>query len=270
MAEHEVDLQELLATARAAAAEAGRLLVDGRPEQLGVAQTKSSPTDVVTEMDTAAERIIRTAILGRRPADGFLGEEGGSEPGASGVRWVVDPIDGTVNYLYGLPAWAVSIGAEVDGVAVAGVVLAPQLGEEYTAVRGGGAWLDGRRLGVRRPDGLGQALVGTGFGYRAERREAQGRIVAGLVHRVRDLRRGGSAALDLCAVAAGRLDGYFERGTFAWDRSAGTLMATEAGAVVEGFHGAPASEEMVLAAGPELFADLHGALLALGADEPGY
>ncbi|HEX4786890.1 MAG TPA: inositol monophosphatase family protein [Actinospica sp.] len=270
MAEHDIDFEELLATARAAAAEAATLLVDGRPEQLDVAQTKSSPTDVVTEMDTAAERIIRAAILGRRPADGFLGEEGGSEPGASGVRWVVDPIDGTVNYLYGLPAWAVSIGAEVDGEPVAGVVLAPQLGEEYTAVRGGGAWLGRRRLSVHRPADLGQALVATGFGYRAERREVQGRIVAGLISRVRDIRRGGSAALDLCAVAAGRVDGYFERGTHAWDRAAGALIATEAGAVVEGFHGAPASEEMVLAAGPEVFRDLHGALLALGADGPGY
>jgi myo-inositol-1(or 4)-monophosphatase len=265
-----VDPLELLATARAAAAEAGRLLVEGRPENLGVAQTKSSPTDVVTEMDTAAEKTIRAAIRKARPEDGFLGEEGGAEPGASGVRWVVDPIDGTVNYLYGLPAWAVSIGAEVHGVTVAGVVLAPQLGEEYSAVAGGGAWLGARRLAVNEPGDLGRALVATGFGYRAERREVQGRIVAGLVSRVRDIRRGGSAALDLCAVAAGRVDGYFERGTHAWDRSAGALVAQEAGAVVEGFHGAPASEEMVLAAGPGLFRDLHGALLALGAGEPGY
>ena len=270
MAGHEIDPGRLLAVARAAAAEAGRLLVEGRPEQLGVAQTKSSPTDVVTEMDTAAEQTIRAAIRRTRPEDGFLGEEGGSEAGVSGVRWVVDPIDGTVNYLYGLPAWAVSIGAEVDGVAVAGVVLAPQLGEEYTAVLGGGAWLDGRRLAAARPDGLAQALVATGFGYRAERRAVQGRIVAGLLPRVRDVRRGGSAALDLCAVAAGRVDGYYERGTHAWDRAAGALIATEAGAAVEGFHGAPASEEMVLAAGPGVFRDLHGALLDLGADEPGY
>jgi myo-inositol-1(or 4)-monophosphatase len=261
---------ELLAIAREAAAEAGRLLVDGRPEGLGVAQTKSSPTDVVTEMDTAAEHTIRATIRRHRPEDGFLGEEGGSETGASSVRWVVDPIDGTVNYLYDLPAWAVSIGAEVHGVAVAGVVLAPRLGEEYTATLGGGAWLGGRRLAARRPEGLGQALIATGFGYQARRRETQGRIVGGLVSRVRDIRRGGSAALDLCAVAAGRVDGYFERGTHAWDRCAGTLIATEAGAVVEGFHGAPASLEMVLAARPELFAQLHGALIDLGADALDY
>lgn len=270
MTGHEITAQELLELARAAAAEAGKLLVDGRPEHLGVAQTKSSPTDVVTEMDTAAEKALRHALLGSRPQDGFLGEEGGSAPGESGVRWVVDPIDGTVNYLYGLPAWAVSIGVELHGRTVAGVVLAPQLGEEYTAVRGAGSWLNGRRLALRPSEGLERALVATGFGYRAERRAVQGQIVGALLPAVRDIRRGGSAALDLCALAAGRLDGYFERGTKDWDRSAGTLVANEAGAVVEGFHGAPASEEMVIAAGPELFADLHGALLALGAGESGY
>ena len=265
-----VDARELLAVARAAAAEAGRLLVEGRPENLGVAQTKSSPTDVVTEMDTAAEKTIRAAISRRRPDDGFLGEEGGSEAGVSGVRWVIDPIDGTVNYLYGLPAWAVSIGAEVDGVTVAGVVLAPQLGEEYTAVLGEGSWLGARRLRTRDADDLAQALIATGFGYRAERRVVQGRIIAGFLGQVRDIRRGGSAALDLCSLAAGRVDGYFERGTHSWDRSAGALIATEAGARVEGFHGAPASEAMVLAAGSALFPALHEALTALGADEQGY
>jgi myo-inositol-1(or 4)-monophosphatase len=265
-----VDARELLEVARAAAAEAGRLLVQGRPENLGVAQTKSSPTDVVTEMDTAAEKTIVAAISRRRPDDAFLGEEGGSAAGASGVRWVIDPVDGTVNYLYGLPSWAVSIGAEVDGVAVAGVVLAPQLGEEYTAVLGGGSWLGERRLRVRESEGLAKALIATCFGYRAERRVVQGRIVAGLVGQVRDIRRGGSAALDLCSLAAGRVDGYFERGTHAWDRAAGALIATEAGARVEDLHGTPASEAMVLAAGPALFPALHGALIDLGADEQGY
>jgi myo-inositol-1(or 4)-monophosphatase len=265
-----VDARELLAVARAAAAEAGRLLVEGRPADLGVAETKSSPTDVVTEMDTAAEKTIRAAIASSRPADGFLGEEGGSAAGASGVRWVIDPIDGTVNYLYGLPAWAVSIGAEVDGVTVAGVVLAPQLGEEYTAVLGEGSWLGSRRLRAGAPENLAQALVATGFGYRAERREVQGRIVAGLIGRVRDIRRGGSAALDLCSVAAGRVDAYYERGTHPWDRAAGALIATEAGARVEGLHGTPASEAMVLAAGSALFPALHAALVDLGADRQDY
>lgn len=266
----DVDPKELLATALAAAEEAAELLVQGRPDDLGVASTKSSPTDVVTEMDTAAEKTIKAAIRSARPDDAFLGEEGGTEDGGSGVRWVIDPIDGTVNYLYGLPAWAVSIGVEAGGRTVAGVVLAPQLGELYTAVLGGGAWLGERRLHAAEPAGLDRALVATGFGYRAERRERQGRIVGGLVGRVRDIRRGGSAALDLCSVAAGRVDGYFERGTQPWDRAAGALIAQEAGARVEGFHGAPASEAMVLAAGPALFPLLHEALAGLGADEPSY
>jgi myo-inositol-1(or 4)-monophosphatase len=265
-----IDARELLDVARAAAAEAGTLLVEGRPENLGVAQTKSSPTDVVTEMDTAAEKVIRAAIRRHRPDDGFLGEEGGSEAGGSGVRWVIDPIDGTVNYLYGLPAWAVSIGAEADGVTLAGVVLAPQLGEEYTAVRGGGSWLGERRLRANEPESLAKSLIATGFGYRAERRAVQGRIVAGLLGQVRDIRRGGSAALDLCAVAIGRVDGYYERGTHAWDRSAGALIAQEAGARVEGLHGASASEAMVLAAGSALFPVLHDALTALGAGSSDY
>jgi myo-inositol-1(or 4)-monophosphatase len=265
-----VTARELLEIGRAAAAEAGTLLVEGRPADLGVAQTKSSPTDVVTEMDTAAERAIRAAIRRHRPQDGFLGEEGGSEAGTSGVRWIVDPIDGTVNYLYGRPAWAVSIAAEADGETVAGVVLAPQLGEEFTGVRGEGSWLGARRLRVAEPEGLAKALIATGFGYRAQRREAQGRIVAGLIGQVRDIRRGGSAALDLCFVAAGRADGYFERGTNPWDHAAGALIAEEAGARVEGFHGAPASEAMVLAAGTALFPALHDALAALGADDRDY
>jgi myo-inositol-1(or 4)-monophosphatase len=249
---------------------AGELISRGRPDRVEVAATKSSPTDVVTAMDTASEQLLRRRLRAARPADGLLGEEEGHEPGTSGLTWVVDPIDGTVNYLYGLPAWAVSIGAEADGVTVAGVVLAPQLGEEYTAVLGEGSWLGGRRLRVNEPAELAQALVATGFGYRAQRREVQGRIVAGLLGQVRDIRRGGSAALDLCSVAMGRVDGYYERGTHAWDRAAGTLIAQEAGARVEGFHGAPASEAMVLAAGRALFPALHGALTALGADGGDY
>jgi myo-inositol-1(or 4)-monophosphatase len=250
--------EKLLAVARAAAAEAGKLLVDGRPEQLGVAQTKSSPTDVVTEMDTAARTTIRAAILRVRPEDGFLGEEGGSAPGASGVRWVVDPIDGTVNYLYGLPAWAVSIGAEVDGVGVAGVVLAPQLGEEYTAVLGAAPG-SGARLAVRASP---RTWTGPGrHGLRIPRRTArvQGRIVAGLISRVRDIRRGGSAALDLCAVAAGRVDGYFERGTHPgtgprapWSRRGGSpswRVSTEL----------PPRSRWCWPPDPALFPDLHDA-----------
>jgi myo-inositol-1(or 4)-monophosphatase len=265
-----VDPWRLLELAQAVAGEAARMLVERRPADLGVAVTKSSPTDVVTEMDTAAEQLIRKMVLEQRPDDAFLGEEGGAESGRSAVCWVIDPIDGTVNYLYDLPHWSVSVGVEVDGVTVAGVVAAPRLGETYTAVRGAGSWCNGVRLRVRPQTDLGSALVATGFGYRAERRERQGVIVGALLPRVRDIRRAGSAALDLCAVAVGRVDGYYERGTHDWDRSAGALVAVEAGALVGGFNGQPASEAMVLAAPPGTFAALHDALIELGADAPDY
>jgi myo-inositol-1(or 4)-monophosphatase len=264
------DPWKLLELARAAAGEAAALVTERRPARLGVADTKSSPTDVVTEMDTAAEQLIRKLILDRRPDDAFLGEEGGADSGHSAVRWVIDPIDGTVNYLYDLPHWSVSIGVEVDGVTVAGVVAAPRLGEVYTAVLGAGSWCNGARLRARAATELGEALVATGFGYRAERRVRQGAIAGALLPRVRDLRRAGSAALDLCAVAAGRLDGYYERGTHEWDRSAGALIAAEAGAVVAGLNGDPTGERMVLAAPRGTFEALHDALVELGAHGQDY
>ena len=264
------DPLELLDLARTIAEEAGRLLVDGRPGSLGVEHTKSSPTDVVTEMDLAAERLIRERIATARPNDGFLGEEGGEESGSSGVVWVVDPIDGTVNYLYDLAGWAVSIGVEVDGTAVAGVVVAPRLSEIFTATLGGGAYCNGKPIGVRPDTALAGALVATGFGYRADRRQRQGAIVSALLPRVRDIRRVGSAALDLCSVACGRVDGYFERGTQRWDRSAGGLIAAEAGGVVAGFHGGEPSEAMTIAAPAGTFTLLHDALVELGADQPDY
>jgi myo-inositol-1(or 4)-monophosphatase len=265
-----VDALKLLDLAREIAVEAAALAVDGRPADLGVADTKSSPTDVVTEMDTAAERLIRERIAHARPHDGFLGEEGGGDGGTSGVRWVVDPIDGTVNYLYGLPQWAVSIGVEIDGETAAGVVVAPGLGSVYTAVRGGGARHNGAPIAVRAAAPLSAALVATGFGYRAARRDRQGRIVQALLPRVRDIRRGGSAALDLCAVAHGRVDAYYERGTQPWDRSAGSLIAREAGAVVGGLLGEPEGEPMTLAAPRDTFAALHDLLVELGAAASDY
>ena len=265
-----VDPWTLLELAQTAAGEAARLVTERRPADLGVADTKSSPTDVVTEMDTAAEQLIRKLILEQRPDDAFLGEEGGADSGRTTVRWVIDPIDGTVNYLYDLPHWAVSVGVEVDGVTVAGVVAAPRLGEVYAAVRGAGSWCNGAKLHVRPATELSEALVATGFGYRAERRARQGAIVHALLPRVRDIRRAGSAALDLCAVAIGRIDGYYERGTHDWDRSAGVLIATEAGAIVGGLNGGPASEAMVLAAPPGTFAALRDVLVELGADAADY
>jgi myo-inositol-1(or 4)-monophosphatase len=198
-----------------------------------------------------------------------LGEESGEGAGTSGVRWVLDPIDGTVNYLYGLPAWAVSVAAEVADESVVGVVHVPPTGEIFTAVRGRGAWLGDAPLRVNEPVPLESALIATGFGYDARRRAQQGAVLAALVGQVRDVRRGGSAAVDLCSVAAGRVDGYYERGTNRWDIAAGGLVATEAGACVEGLYGRAASPDLVLAAAPGLFPRLHDVLAALGADRDG-
>jgi myo-inositol-1(or 4)-monophosphatase len=269
------DPEALLRIAVDAAGEAGRLLAswrgDERPE---VIDTKSSPTDVVTEMDRRSEALITERIRAIRPGDTVLGEEGGQTLGGvrdgtdaaedrSRVRWVVDPLDGTVNYLYGLPDWAVSIAAEVDGAILVGVVEVPRFGETFTAVAGQGAWL--RRDHDREPAialrcnsgvALGQALVGTGFGYDPHRRRVQGEVVAALLPHVRDIRRGGSAAVDLCSVAAGRIDAFFERGLNYWDYAAGGLIAREAGAAVGGLSGRAESTSMTIAAEPDLFRQL--------------
>jgi myo-inositol-1(or 4)-monophosphatase len=226
-------------------------------------------------MDQRAEELITGRILAARPGDAIIAEEGGETAGgASGVvRWVIDPLDGTVNYLYGLADWAVSIGAEVSGQVVAGVVYAPQRGETFTATLGGGAWLterpgaDGtggapRALRARPGVPLEQALVATGFGYRAARRKVQGEVVAALLPRVRDIRRAGSASVDLCSVAAGRVDAYYERGLNYWDYAAGALIAAEAGAMVAGLSGPPGGSMTIAAAAP-LFVELSAALAAL-------
>jgi myo-inositol-1(or 4)-monophosphatase len=256
---------ELLKIALEAARRAAGLLRDGRPADLGVAATKSSPIDVVTEMDIAAEKLITDFIAARRPDDGFLGEEGASVESTNGVRWVIDPLDGTVNYLYGLPSWAVSIAAEVDGEVVAGVVAAPMRGETYQAVRGGGAFVNGTPARCRPAPDFSHALVGTGFGYLSDRRAAQATVVSAVLPTVRDIRRGGSAAIDLADVGCGRLDAYFERGLNPWDLAAGALFAREAGALTGGRPGEPASGELTIAAPPGLFEPLQELLEGLGA-----
>jgi myo-inositol-1(or 4)-monophosphatase len=259
---------ELLELATATALEAGRLVVS-RVAEAEVAATKSSPTDVVTEVDLASERLIRERILGTRPDDGFVGEEGDDLPTTSGVVWVADPIDGTVNFLYGIPQYAVSIAAQQDGEVVAGVVHHPVTGETFTAVRGGGARLDGQPIHVSRCTDLRQALVGTGFHYRVEVRTAQVAEVAALMPQVRDIRRMGSAALDLCFVACGRYDAYVERGLKPWDLLAAQLVVEEAGGTVAGLNGAPAGELITTAAGSALYNDFHDGLLSSGfADWP--
>jgi myo-inositol-1(or 4)-monophosphatase len=264
------DPAALLALAVDVAREAAGLVARGRASAAASVDVKSSPVDVVTAVDRATERLITDRLLAARPDDGLLGEEGAARAGTSGVRWVVDPIDGTVNFLYDLPAYAVSIAAEVDGQAVAGVVLNVATGELFTAAAGGGAFLssparpESQRLTGSRPVSLEQALVATGFGYRVEQRRAQGAVVAELLPVVRDIRRFGSAALDLCAVAAGRVDAYYELDLNRWDHAAGALVAAEAGLTLTGLPGRPFAEPMAIAAAPsiseafvELLAELH-------------
>lgn len=218
--------------------------------------TKSSTTDPVTASDRAAERLIRAELAHRRPTDGIVGEEERSRPGSSGLVWHVDPIDGTVNFIYGLPFWATSIAVVDERGPVAGAVCAPVLGETYSAARQQGADLNGRPLGLDGARALADSLVGTGFSYSGDVRAEQSRVLAELLPHVRDIRRLGSAALDLCMVASGRLDGYFERGLNSWDRLAGELIVTEAGGVVSGPAGGPPDGELIVASCPSVHGDL--------------
>jgi myo-inositol-1(or 4)-monophosphatase len=262
----DVDPTELLALALDTAREAGEGLLQRRRRGNLSWTSKSTPTDVVTEADTAAEDLIRARLLGARPDDALLGEEGSDVAGTSGVRWVVDPLDGTVNYLYGLPGWAVSIAAEVEGTTVMGVVAVPTYGETFWAVSGSGAFRDGEPIHVSSCETLAAALLGTGFAYDSRRRAAQARWVAQVLPQVRDIRRYGSAAVDLCAIACGRLDAYAEQGLAPWDRAAGVLIASEAGARVSGLRGEPAGHRMTFAAPPALWPLVHDLLMSLDAD----
>jgi myo-inositol-1(or 4)-monophosphatase len=272
---------QLLDLARSIAVEAGELAARRRREGVEVANTKSSAVDVVTEADREVERLIRSRLADARPDDGILGEEGGGQSGTSGLTWVVDPIDGTTNYLYGIPHYAVSI-AVVEGepdplswVDVAGVVFNPASGELYAAAIGEGATVStgsttgaGSPIHVAPSVPLAEALVGTGFAYDSEMRGIQGAIVTRLLPKVRDIRRQGTASLDLCFVAAGRLNAFFERTLSPWDHAAGTIIAREAGAVVTGLGGNAPSRDFVLAAEPILAATIEGELTALGVAEP--
>jgi len=261
------DASALLELAVEVAHEAGDLVTRQRPDDLGVAATKSSPTDVVTVMDTAAEALIRDRIEELRPGDGFLGEEGGASAAERQVVWVIDPIDGTVNYLYGIPQYAVSIGVRIAGSVVAGVVHDPNRQEDFTAVLGGGARLNGREIRVSGETDPAQCMLLTGFSYQVGVRAAQANSVAAILPQVRDIRRFGSAALDLCWVACGRADAFCERGLRAWDLAAGGLVAREAGARVSGLRGKPAGEQLVVAASPGMYDTLHDLLVDAGFDD---
>lgn len=261
-------LHPLLPLAWSAASEAARVLRDERPAALSSA-AKSSPTDTVTEMDTRSERLLIARLLGERPADGLLGEEGGERAGTSGVRWVVDPLDGTVSYLYGLPTWGVSVAAEEHGLATVGVVITPVFDEGYLAVAGRGAWLvrGGRasRLRIGDLSDLSMALVATGFGYQPDQRRRQAEVLRTLLPQVRDLRRSGSAVIDFCWLARGRLDAYYEAGLNPWDLAAGALIAREAGAVVRGLDCDDYSRGVMVASRPGIAEALRAALVQSGA-----
>jgi myo-inositol-1(or 4)-monophosphatase len=261
-----VEPTQLLALAHRLAEEAGQLLLDGlaKAELLG---TKSTHTDLVTTMDHASERHVVDGILAARPDDAIIGEEGTDTPGTTGVRWIIDPLDGTTNYFYGVPAYAVSIAVELDGEVIAGVVADPSRRETFAAVRGGGATCNGRPIRCTDATTLAQALIGTGFSYETARRARQGAVVATLLPVARDVRRFGAAALDLSWVACGRLDGYYERGLAPWDLGAGALIAAEAGATVGDLSGGPPSTAFVLASTPGIFEDLRSLLAAAGAGD---
>lgn len=237
--------------------------------------TKSTPTDPVTVVDTETEDVIRARLAEIRPGDAVLGEEGGRDGGPAGVRWVVDPIDGTVNFLYGIPAYSISVAAQIDGVSVAGAVVDVAAGAVYSAARGLGATLheaDGtaHRLRCTTVTEVSMSLLATGFGYAQGRRRRQGELVAALLPRVRDIRRIGSAALDLCMVAAGRVDAHFEHGLSPWDWAAGALVAEEAGAVVRLPSAESSGDEgaIVVAAAPGVARALDALFAEVGALDP--
>jgi myo-inositol-1(or 4)-monophosphatase len=237
-----------------------------RNDHLAVS-VKSTATDLVTEVDQATERWLIEQLAARRPGDAILGEEGGGHRGSTGVRWLLDPIDGTVNFVLGIPHYAVSVAAEVDGTVVAGAVSNPVTGETYRAHLGGGAYLDEERLTGPRDVPLNRAVVATGFGYDAQVRTRQVAAAAPLLPRVADFRRLGAASLELCFLAAGRVDAYFEAALNPWDHAAGGLVATESGCLVSGLHGRPPGRHLYAAAGPELAEEFFALLESVAADE---
>jgi myo-inositol-1(or 4)-monophosphatase len=243
-----------LELAERAARAAGDVLMSyyGRPPE-GLA-SKSSETDLVSDADREAERAVRNLLGAERPDDGLLAEEGSHAPGSSGRRWLVDPLDGTINFLYGFPAWAVSVALEDAGGVAVGVVYSPVHAETFSAVRGEGARLNGRPLHVREPRALESAMVATGFSYEAARRAEQAEVIRRLLPSARDIRRAGAAALDLAWLAAGRVDAFYERGLQDWDSAAGGLLVREAGGAVADLDGDPPG--LIAAATPELLGEL--------------
>jgi fructose-1,6-bisphosphatase/inositol monophosphatase family enzyme len=254
------DLAVLRSLAEDLARRAGAGALEGR-RSLGVGQpvthdTKSSPTDPVTEYDRAAEQLIVDALRSRRPHDAIVGEEGADDAGTSGLEWHIDPIDGTANFVYDLPSWCTSIAVVDAHGPLAGAVYVPVADELFSAARGSGATLNGVSIECSSVVELSRALVGTGFSYSAERRAEQARRLSRLLPEVRDVRRLGSAAIDLCFVACGRLDAYYEEYLNSWDLAAGVLIAQEAGAITSDLNGGPAGSAVTVAAAPGIHRDL--------------
>ena len=259
--------QELLQLATRLAVEAGQMVRDGRSERgISVRDTKSSATDTVTEFDRASELLIVGGITAARPDDGIVGEEGTSTDGTSGISWLIDPIDGTTNFLYGLPGYAVSIAAQSATDTEVGVVYVPATDELFAALRGHGATLNGNPIRCSTTAERSMALVATGFSYLPERRAMQARRAAALIPQVRDIRRLGAAAADLCYVAAGRLDVYYEEFLGPWDLAAGELIAREAGCRSGSLDGGPVRPSSVLVANPWLFEDTRALIARIDAD----
>jgi myo-inositol-1(or 4)-monophosphatase len=242
---------ELLNLAESIALKAGSLLVN-RPSKFDLDE-KSGVFDFATQMDHESEKLIVSEILAARPNDGLIGEEGANRESKSGVTWVIDPIDGTVNYLYDIPGWCISIAAKDRDGGLAGVVYSPATQSLWKAHRGGGAFLNGNPIKCNDPVALNRALVGSGFAYDLEKRKIQAALIARLLPEIRDLRRLGACAVDMCHVASGSLDAYFEAGVNEWDYAAAGLIATEAGAMISIDTGIWNGEKnMVIVAGPAL------------------
>ncbi len=258
---------ELSAIANSLAVRAGVLISEARQSGAGLVDTKSTATDMVTEYDRASERLIVDAIRAARPGDAIIGEEGTADTGTSGVSWLIDPIDGTTNFFYDLPGYAVSIAAaDADGT-LAGAVYIPATNELFAAVRGRGATINGRQIHCSTTADVSTALVATGFSYHPERRRLHIRRLQHIIGEIRDIRRFGAAAADLCYVAAGRVDAYFEEHLGPWDLAAGELIAREAGCISGDFAGGPVRPAQVLVANPNLFEPLRALINAADATE---
>ena len=247
---------ELLELARKVGLDAGALLME-RPPAFEI-ESKSTAIDIATQMDKKAEKFIVESLLAARPDDGIIGEEGSAVESKSGITWVIDPLDGTVNYFYGLPGWNVSIAAKDKDGSIVGVVTAPTINSTWWATRGGGAFYNGHQIHCNDPIALDRSLIATGFQYDVSHRISQLEDFSKLVPIVRDLRRNGAAAVDLCHVAMGALDGYYEAGLKEWDWAAGALVATEAGATFRNY--GQGAMRISMAAGPSLHSQLEAHL----------